>query len=242
MFQIQKHIKFTILLLLLTFNICVVKAQIGDYRNDMCVGVNVGVTMNEVGFEPLIAQKMLTQPTIGLTFRYTSEKFLTAYCAFQTELNYARLGWKEDIMNSKLEPLPDTYERTIDYLQMPFLARLAWGKEHKGTMFYFLLGPQIGYVISDHAKKSDTWTTKFDGSADRPNSVVAQYDLAIKNKFEYGITGGVGVELNTSIGHFLVEGRYYYGLADIFGNSKRDFFSRSNHTTIVAKVSYLVDL
>lgn len=238
---IQKNIKKV---LLLTLSLCInsAKAQIGEYRNDLCIGINVGLTMNEVGFEPLIAQKMLTKPTFGLTFRYTSEKFFKAYCAFQAELNYTQIGWKEDIMDSKLMPLPDTYERTIDYLQIPFMARLAWGKESKGAMFYILLGPQIGFAINDHTSKSSTWTTLQDGTPDRPNYVTAQYDLPIKNKFDYGITGGAGVEISTSIGHFLLEGRYYYGLADIFGNSKRDIFSRSNHTTIVGKVSYLIDL
>lgn len=217
-------------------------AQIGEYRNDMCIGFNVGVTLNEIGFDPLISQKLHNAPTLGLTFRYTSEKFLAAYCAFQAELNYARLGWTEEIMNSKLIPLPDTYKRNIDYLQMPFLARLAWGKEHRGLMFYVLVGPQIAFMINNKVSRSSHWTLNADGVPDRPNGIVEQYNLPIENKFEYGITGGLGVELNTGIGHFMVEGRYYYGLSDIFGNSKRDFFSRSNHSTIIAKVSYLIDV
>ena len=70
----------------------------------------------------------------------------------------------------------------------------------------------------------------------------AQYDLPVKHKFDYGITGGIGVELNTKAGHFLLEGRYYYGLSDVFGNSKKDVFSRSNHGAIIAKLSYLIDI
>lgn len=220
----------------------VLKAQIGEYRNDLCVGVNAGITFNEIGFDPLISQKAHTAASFGLTFRYTSEKFLTAYCAFQAECNYVNLGWKEDIVSSDLTPLPDTYQRNINYLQLPFLARLAWGKEKKGLMFYVLLGPQVAFMLSEDASKSEVWTLNSNGLPDRPNGVSEQYNLKIKNKFDYGITGGLGVELNTNIGHFLLEGRYYYGLSDIFGNAKRDFFSRSNHSTIVAKLSYLIDL
>ncbi len=208
----------------------------------MCFGVNAGATFNEIGFDPLIAQNLHTSPTLGVTFRYTSEKFLTAYCAFQTELNYARLGWNENIVDSKLQPIPDTYQRNIDYLQVPFLARLAWGKEKRGLMFYVLLGPQVGFVINESEDKSSHWTLNAYNTPDRPNGVSEQYNLKVKNKFDYGITGGAGIELTTPVGHFLVEGRYYYGLADIFRNAKRDFFSRSNHTTIVAKVSYLIDI
>ena len=81
-----------------------------------------------------------------------------------------------------------------------------------------------------------------DGTPDRPNNLTAQYGMSIERKFDYGITGGAGIELNTRIGHFMLEGRYYYGLSDIFDNSKTDVFARSNNGTIVVKLTYLVDI
>jgi hypothetical protein len=39
-----------------------------------------------------------------------------------------------------------------------------------------------------------------------------------------------------------VEGRYYYGLGDIYKNSKSDYFSRSNFGQIVIKATYLFDI
>ena len=235
----MKHRFLLILFLLIpTF----AHAQIGDYRNDLCVGVSAGMTMNQMGFDPIINQKYHMAPTIGLTLRYTSEKFLSAYCALQVELNYARLGWTEDVLDSNSQPLPDSFKRNLDYLQLPFLARLAWGREHRGMMFYFLVGPQIAYCISESTERSEQWTLNAVGNPDRPNNLYAQYTLPVKNKFDYGITGGIGVELNTKLGHFLLEGRYYYGLSDVFGNAKKDVFSRSNHGAIVAKLSYLFDV
>lgn len=235
----MKHRFLLILFLLIpTF----AHAQIGDYRNDLCVGVSAGMTMNQMGFDPIINQKYHMAPTIGLTLRYTSEKFLSAYCALQVELNYARLGWTEDVLDSNSQPLPDSFKRNLDYLQLPFLARLAWGREHRGMMFYFLVGPQIAYCISESTERSEQWTLNAAGNPDRPNNLYAQYTLPVKHKFDYGITGGIGVELNTKLGHFLLEGRYYYGLSDVFGNAKKDVFSRSNHGAIVAKLSYLFDV
>ena len=234
--------KHSLLFILLAFSATFAHAQIGDYRNDLCVGVSAGVTMNKMGFDPIVSQQYHTAPTVGLTLRYTSEKFLTAYCALQVELNYARLGWTEDVLDRNSQPLPDTFKRNLDYLQLPFLARLAWGKEHRGMMFYFLVGPQIGYCIAESSERSAQWTLNAAGNPDRPNDLYAQYTLPVKHKFDYGITGGVGVELNTKLGHFLLEGRYYYGLSDVFGNAKKDVFSRSNHGAIVAKLSYLFDV
>lgn len=234
--------KHSLLFILLALSATFAHAQIGDYRNDLCVGVSAGVTMNKMGFDPIVSQQYHTAPTVGLTLRYTSEKFLTAYCALQVELNYARLGWTEDVLDRNSQPLPDTFKRNLDYLQLPFLARLAWGKEHRGMMFYFLVGPQIGYCIAESSERSAQWTLNVAGNPDRPNNLYAQYTLPVKHKFDYGITGGVGVELNTKLGHFLLEGRYYYGLSDVFGNAKKDVFSRSNHGAIVAKLSYLFDV
>ena len=235
----MKH-RFLLILFLLISTFA--HAQIGDYRNDLCVGVSAGMTMNQMGFDPIINQKYHIAPTIGLTLRYTSEKFLSAYCALQVELNYARLGWTEDVLDSNSQPLPDSFKRNLDYLQLPFLARLAWGREHRGMMFYFLVGPQIAYCISESTERSEQWTLNAAGNPDRPNNLYAQYTLPVKHKFDYGITGGIGVELNTKLGHFLLEGRYYYGLSDVFGNAKKDVFSRSNHGAIVAKLSYLFDV
>ena len=95
---------------------------------------------------------------------------------------------------------------------------------------------------SSGSSQSSTWTTLPDGTPDRPNNLTAQYGMSIERKFDYGITGGAGIELNTRIGHFMLEGRYYYGLSDIFDNSKTDVFARSNNGTIVVKLTYLVDI
>ena len=67
--------------------------------------------------------------------------------------------------------------------------------------------------------------------------------MNVEKKFEYGITGGLGMDISTKKGHhFIVEGRYFYGLSDMFGNSKKDPFARSANGTITAKVSYLFDI
>ena len=44
------------------------------------------------------------------------------------------------------------------------------------------------------------------------------------------------------VGHFLLEGRYYYGLGNIYGDSKRDYFGSSNFGNIIIKAAYLFDI
>ena len=217
-------------------------AQVGEPRSAIAVGFNGGVSMNSIGFDPTIKQKQYIGPTMGATLRITSEKYFKSLCSLQIELNYAQLGWNENVMNSQSVELPDTYKRRLDYIQLPFLARMAWGYEKKGAMFYVLAGPQIGYCFNEKSIRSDVWTTNAEGNPDRPNNLYAQYDMKLDRKFDYGITAGLGIEVNTKIGHFLIDGRYYYGLSDVFNNGKKDVFSRSNNGTIIAKFTYLIDI
>jgi len=217
-----------------------VHAQVGTARTDLAIGVNAGYLLNKMDFNPTIKQNFHGGKSLGLTIRYTCEKYFSSYCALQAEANYSQLGWKELIETST-----DTYQRDINYLQVPILTRMGWGKIERGFMGYIVLGPQIAFYLNDSDKRgtsdgSEGWTSTTLYA--RPNHVTQQYDMPIKNTFEYGITAGAGAELSTKIGHFLVEGRYYYGLSDIYGNSKKDTFGKSSHATIIAKVSYLFDL
>jgi hypothetical protein len=67
--------------------------------------------------------------------------------------------------------------------------------------------------------------------------------MSVQRKIDYGISAGAGLELSLKhVGHFMLEGRYYYGLGDIFKNSKRDYFGRSNLNVITVKLTYLFDI
>lgn len=218
------------------------QAQVGEVRNEFAVGFNGGYVLNQVSLQqPSVPMLWKPGMTVGITARYTCEKYFSMLCALQAEINYTQMGWKEEIEYvPKDGSAPDTYERNINYVQMPLLARLAFGKEQRGVMGYLILGPQVGFYLNDSDKRTGKWDEET--LSQRPNHVVAQYDLPVHNKFDYGITAGLGIEFNTSIGHFLAEGRYYFALSDVFKNGKGEAFGRSSNSTIVAKVSYLFDV
>lgn len=233
------------LLFLLVLFATAATAQVGQLRNDFAFGVNGGVALDRISFDPTIKQGWHTGMTLGLTGRYTCEKYYGMICALQVELNYTQMGWKE-----ALDPEygNDTYARTINYFQLPILAHLRFGRETNGISGFIALGPQLGFALSESSKKGGDWAstpypTMDDLRRHRPNGVVEQYDLGVQNKFDYGITGGAGIELTKPrFGHISLEARYYFGLSDIFKNGKTDKFGRSAHGAIVAKIAYLFDL
>ena len=223
-------------------------AQIGEHRNDFAIGVNAGYTMSNIGFTPKVTQTNLGGMTGGVSFRYVCEKYFSTVCSIYGEVNYTQMGWKERILDANDQPvvnavtgLPEQYSRTLNYIQVPIFAHLAWGRERKGIQFFFQAGPQFGYLIGESTKTNFALSDM--NLDDRSNKVYAQDTMPVENKFDYGIAVGMGLEVSINrVGHFLLEGRYYYGLGNIYGDSKRDFFSKSNNNSIVVKLSYLFDL
>ena len=223
-------------------------AQIGEHRNDFAIGINGGYQFSNVGFVPRVSQGLLGGFSGGLSMRYVCEKYFNTICSVQGEVNFAQAGWKESILDEADQPvinatteLPEEYSRTINYVQVPIFAHLAWGREQRGAQFFFQVGPQFGYYLSESTKSNFDFAQR--NMTDRSSQIIAQDTMAVQKKFDYGIVAGIGLEYSIpKVGHFMLEGRYYYGLGNIYGNSKSDYFGKSNFGNVVIKLSYLFDL
>ena len=244
----RKGILFVLLAALLSWLPGSSWAQIGEHRDDLAVGGGAGVVFSSVGFKPKVSQGMHLGATFGVAGRYVCEKYYTMICSVVGEVNFASVGWKENIRDKRdnkvvnaVSGKPEEYSRTISYIQVPVFAHLAWGHELSGYNFFFQAGPQVGFYLGESTSKN------FDldniNMTDRSNKVVRQYEMDVEKTFDYGIAGGLGVEYSRpGLGHFLLEGRYYYGLGNIYGASKRDYFGISNFSNISIKLTYLFDL
>ena len=198
-----------------------IHAQIGQHRSDFAVGVNGGYVLSTVGFMPTVPQKQHGGITAGLSMRYTSEKYFSTICSIMGEINFAQVGWTEDILDTDNRPVvnaatnvAEKYSRNLTYIQVPIF--------EKTRMNY------------SYAQRN---------VIDRVSSISEQETMKVARRFDYGIAAGLGGEyVHPAVGHFLLEARYYYGLGNIFASSKRDYFSRSNFGHIVVKATYLFDI
>ncbi|WP_280748953.1 porin family protein [Parabacteroides sp. PF5-9] len=200
------------------------------FQQEIWIGGSLGVNFSSINFVPKVWQGMNMGYTGGLALRWITEKHL----GLQAELNYSQQGWKEDFTdNPNYEEYAGShYERTINYLELPFLTHIYFGK--KSFRFYVNLGPKISYAISEST------SSLLEGEA--ANYKNEQHDMPIENKFEWGLCGGPGLELRTGVGSFMLEGRYYYALSDIYGNKKKDEFSKSSGQTLSVRLTYLLPL
>lgn len=201
-------------------------SQTKAFSSEWSFGVNGGMNLSRMRFSvyppnPSIAQDYLQQETGGIVVRYISEK----HFGIQGELNYSRRGWKD----TTDETSPNKFTRSLTYIEMPLFTHIYFGLG-KRVRLIVNLGPQIAYNIGDKVTEIEIAP----GSSEK-----YYYDMSIKKKFDYGIKGGLGFELRTGIGSFIVEGRYYFGLSDIYNNSKSDVFQASSHQVIGINLTYL---
>ena len=105
-----------------------ISAQIEEPRNILEIGVAGGLNLNSMEFQPTIRQKMFNGINGGITARYTSEKYFSMICAAQIEINFSQKGWEEDFDDGT----DNRYYRRLNYIEIPLLAHLSWGKEQNG--------------------------------------------------------------------------------------------------------------
>ena len=208
-------------------------AQVESPRSCLEVGIAGGMNLSRMELQPSVRQGFRQGMNGGISARYTSEKYFSMICAAQVEVNFAQRGMIEDFDDGT----SNYYSRLANYIEIPLFAHLSWGKEKRGVQFFLNLGPQFGFFLGESEKYKGDWNI-----GNRPSSIRPLYGKRIENKFEYGIAGGLGLEYKSSIGNFFIEGRYFYGLSDIFHNSKADDFGRSANTTITARIGYSITI
>ena len=204
---------------------------------EFTIGGSGGATFSSVSFSPHVPQSKLPGLTFGLTGRMAMGKNM----GLQLELNYAQQGWKEKYETEETPNGEDEqptaqpnyrYNRLLNYVQLPFFTHVRFNGE-KARVF-FLAGPQIGYLLSESTNENLQGVS--------PGRVNAQHNLAVQKKFEWGISGGGGVEIRTRTGYYLIEGRYLYALGDIYNTRREDSFSKASGQTISVKLTWLIPL
>lgn len=209
-----------------------VKAQT-HYEPRIAVGGKAGMTMSKVMFSPSVPQKMLSGFMAGVAFRYAEEKNF----GLLVELNLEQRGWQEDF-----EEAPFEYTRRLTYIQLPIMTHIFFGSTK--VRGFFNAGPEIGFMIGE-STTANFDVNDFAGIEGFPtsNRYTEQFALPVKNKIDYGICVGAGMEFIAARKHsILLEGRFYYGLGNAFGSRKKDPFSASTGMSIMVTLGYMFRL
>ena len=203
------------------------------YEGQISVGGKAGATLSRVNFNPTVQQTMLPGMTAGVMFRYIEEKNF----GLIAELNLAQRGWKENMEESDYN-----YSHRFTCIELPIMTHIFFGSQRvKG---FFNLGPELNVLVGDGISSNFDYENARTMEYFLNNSRhVEQLTMKVKNRLDYGICAGAGMELNLNAKHsLLLEGRFYYGLTDVFPNHKTDIFSSSNSMTIMVTLGYMYRL
>lgn len=196
------------------------------YKAQMSIGAHGGVDVSMVNFSPSVRQSFLLGANGGLNFRYTEEN----HFGFIVEANFEQRGWKENFDDAPFE-----YSRTINYIQIPFMSHIYFGRRHK---FFINLGPSVSFKLGDSVKSNFDY--KNVGSVQGfPIHTSQQYTYSTKGAVDYGISGGLGGEfgINTRNSIYL-EARFYFGIGNVLPSGRTDHFGASNPMTLSVSAGY----
>ena len=199
------------------------------FASNVAVGGKAGVSLSRVTFSPSVKQNWSMSETFGVTFRYIEEKNF----GLVIEANFTKGGWKENFEDTDFK-----YERQFSYISIPILTHIYFGS----TKFhgFFNAGPEVAYMIGE-STSANFDIDNFRSLDDFPkvNRSTDQFAMPVKNKFDYGISAGLGMELFLKRNHSItLEGRFYFGLGNMFGASKSDVFAASRGMSIQVTAGY----
>jgi len=227
-------VKRFLIFIFLIFTSIIGVAQNKEFTPEWNFGVGSGPTFSTLSIvenhtSNSIDNKNIQRFLFGVSARYITEKNL----GLIAELNYSQQGWEEKFDTDESQ----TYKRKLNYLELPLLTHIYFGDK---IHFFVNLGPKFSYLLSESEEMKNVplnGTTGDDG-----NVLSNQYGRKANKKLDYGIMAGLGMEMRTKIGSFSLEGRYSFGLGDIFSTSKTDPFSRSANRMMSAKLTYYMKL
>lgn len=167
-------------------------------------GANTFFNYSSIDFKPSFNQTYYYGNGVGFVFNYISEEYKggvahkytgKVHSGIQMELNYQQRGWKEDT-----DSTPDLYTHRINYLEIPFMSHITWGK--RDVKFVVDFGPFVSFLQSSSNKtltSDSTYIQTYFGR--KPDS-----------EFDYGFIFAPGLFVDTKAGVFTVQFRYNQGM------------------------------
>lgn len=232
----MKRLFFTTLTALLLVAIdCVAQGEPEPFQRKFMIGPTAGVNLSNLIFTPRVQQDPKIGFDAGLVMRYDIGyvyNLSNVVGGIWIEFDYSQRGWMEKPkdLEEPYNQLGLFYDRTLTFVNMPIMTQLTFGK--KALKLTIDMGAHFGYLISESSKSNF-------GDQKIPGVVTRQHEMPVENKFAWGIGGGVGTEYHFS--HFVagIRGSYVYGLGEIYGNSRSDYFGKSSEQIIAIK-TYLL--
>jgi len=185
----------------------------------LSIGPRVAVNFANVAFEE--DDGIDTKNLLGIAFGAAAEIGVSDIFAVQPEVLFSQHGFsfEEDFGGGTVD-----FDVILNYLQIPLLAKLKFGSD--AVVINVLAGPHVGFGIGDITFK-----------ADEEKETESWEDTGLQ-KFDFGITGGVGVSFAAGPGNLGIDIRYQLGLSNLSDDDE----DKANNRNLQAGLSYLIPI
>lgn len=187
------------------------------------VGVIGGANLSQYSFHPRVSQQWVPDNyTAGVGVRYIEE----TYFGLQAELLLTRRAYADFY-----EEAPELhFERRLTYIELPVMAHVYFPMgDHNEISFD--AGPKLGFYLSDNIDSN--LPDDFGISGDYWSYTYKHHVLPVDHTFDYGIQAGLGYEFKFGSKMSLqLQGRYYYGLGNLWPDTKSDDFEQSSNQSV----------
>lgn len=193
--------------------------------NEWYIGPSIGATMSTISLVPTYVKNLYTiRKSGGISTRYISEN----HFGFQIDLDYFESGWKEQEQSSAGASEAFSYTRNLNFIEVPFLMHMYTTAQ--STRFFLNLGPKFSYLLSENEKFVDNSTSS--------TYTYLEHGKLVERPFQYGLLGGVGLEVHLKRSVLGIEGRYCYSLSNLFSDAVDDDFNTSSLQTVSLNLYY----
>ena len=203
-------------------------------------GLRVGINSADMEFQSAFEDEDMTFSNrtgiyVGLPVEI---RFSNAF-ALQPELNFIQKGVNAEYQYSGSDWQEEsTTEITLNYLELPVLAKLSAGTEQ--FQMFALAGPRIsmaldGEISMDYEYYMDGELVDYgSGSLSIPVGESSEDGIGA-NRFDFGLTFGLGASLKAGPGRVMVDARYDLGLGNWnydAADSEEEIFNRGVGVTL----------
>ncbi|MGM0739596.1 MAG: porin family protein [Bacteroidota bacterium] len=182
-------------------------------------GLKGGVNIANISFDDFDENESRTGITVGAMLDIGIPMFPVGV---ETGLYYSQKGTTSSFSESDGD-LTITSDGTIklDYLKIPVLAKVNVGPPGPFKP-HFVAGPYAGFILNAESETTFMGESFTEDISDDVESM------------DLGLMVGVGADLNMMVGKINVQGRYSFGLTDVF----EDEGSKNRVVSIVAGLSF----
>lgn len=229
---------FRTITILALLQLAALKISAQEFTPRFLIGPTGGINISNVIFTPKVQQDPKIGFDAGVVLRYDIGyvyDLTNVMGGIWLEVDYSQRGWleKPKDLDEEYSQLGLFYDRTLTYANIPVMTQLTFGK--KALKFTVDMGAHFGYLVSESSKSN------FNGIK-VPGVVTRQHDMPVEHKFAWGLGGGVGTEYHFPKFIVGLRGSYVYGLGEIYGNLRSDYFGKSSEQIFAVKAYLLFAL